>query len=116
MHELALAEAIAAIVEGHAGGRRVEKVEVKVGHLRQVVPDALAFGFELVVKGTALEGAELEIERVPTLIACRMCAAESVTTGFPFSCSACGSSDVELVAGDELVVDTLELVDSMERI
>src|SRR6476661_2066467 len=71
MHELSLAEAIAAIAEGHAGGRRVAKVVVKIGHLRQVVPSALTFAFELVTQGTCVEGAELEIEDVPARIACR---------------------------------------------
>ena len=32
-------------------------VEVEVGRLRQVVPDALEFAFELVARETPLEGA-----------------------------------------------------------
>lgn len=77
MHELALAEAIAAIAEEHAGGRRVAKVEVEIGHLRQVVPTALTFAFELVTQGTPIEGAELEIKDVPARVACRSCKADS---------------------------------------
>ncbi|MGZ8697918.1 MAG: hydrogenase/urease maturation nickel metallochaperone HypA, partial [Gaiellaceae bacterium] len=38
MHELSIAEAIVTIAEEHARGRRVAKVELKIGHLRQVVP------------------------------------------------------------------------------
>ena len=41
MHELSIAEALVAITARHAGDRRVHRVEVKVGHLRQVVPAAL---------------------------------------------------------------------------
>ena len=48
MHELAIAESIVQIASRHAKGRRVTKVQLKVGHLRQVVPSALAFSFELV--------------------------------------------------------------------
>ena len=51
MHELSIAEAVVAIVDRHAGGRTVRKVELKVGHLRQVVPDALTFAFELLTAG-----------------------------------------------------------------
>ncbi len=36
MHELSIDSAIVGIVERHASGRRVTKVQVKVGHLRQV--------------------------------------------------------------------------------
>jgi hydrogenase nickel incorporation protein HypA/HybF len=116
VHELALAEAIVAIAEEHAAGRRVETVEVKIGRLRQVVPSALTFAFELVTEGTPLKGARLEIEDVPVQLMCRTCTAESRVNDFPLACPECGGVDVEVSSGDELVVDTLELVDSMERI
>ena len=64
-------------------------VEVKVGHLRQVVPSALELA-SVRTKGTPLEGAELRIEEVPAVGSCRACAAESAVDGFPLRCSACG--------------------------
>lgn len=109
MHELSIAEAIVAVAEEHAGGRRVVKVEVKIGHLRQVVPSALAFAFELVAEGTPVAGAELAIEDVPAHVACRGCGVESVVSEFPFACGGCGGFDVEVQSGDELLVDALEL-------
>lgn len=111
MHELSIAEAIVAIAEEHARGRRVAKVELKIGHLRQVVPSALSFAFELVAEGTTIEGAELQIEDVPARIVCRSCAKESRVTEFPFACASCGSVAVDVESGDELFVDALELVD-----
>ena len=54
MHELAIAEAIVAVAERHAAGRQVLAVDVTVGHLRQVVPSALDFAFELTAKGLEL--------------------------------------------------------------
>ena len=109
MHELSIAEAIVAIAEEHAAERHVVKVEVRIGYLRQVVPSALTFAFELVAQGTPVEGAELEIEHVPACVACRACAAESLVTEFPFACAACGGLDLEVESGDELLVDALEL-------
>jgi hydrogenase nickel incorporation protein HypA/HybF len=111
VHELALADAIVAIARGHARGRRVTSIDVKVGHLRQVVPDALDFAFQLVASGTNLDGASLAIERVAPRVACNRCAAESETSVFPLACAACGSVDVAVVAGDELLVDSLEIED-----
>ena len=109
MHELSIAEAIAGVVERHAAGRRVTRVEVKVGHLRQVVPSALEFAFELVTKDTPAEGAELVLEEIPAAGRCRTCGAESVLAEFPFSCASCGGFDLELFQGEELLVDSLEL-------
>jgi len=109
MHELSIAEAIVAVAERHARGRRVTRVEVSVGHLRQVVPDALEFAFELTTMGTALDGAELVLEEVPAAGRCRSCDEVSRLDGFPLTCRACGAWDVEVIAGEELRVESLDV-------
>jgi hydrogenase nickel incorporation protein HypA/HybF len=109
MHELSIAQSVVEIACRHAAGKRVTKVELKVGHLRQVVPAALLFSFELVAQGTAVEGAELTIEAVPAVGACRACGAETELHAFPLQCDACGGFDLEIVSGEELEVAALEL-------
>ncbi|MEW6636158.1 MAG: hydrogenase maturation nickel metallochaperone HypA [Actinomycetota bacterium] len=109
MHELSIAESVVSIASRQADGRRVTKVSMKVGHLRQVVPSALAFGFELVAEGTPVEGAELEMEEVPATGICRECGVESRLDGFPLQCRACGGLDLQIIAGEELLVEFLEL-------
>jgi hydrogenase nickel incorporation protein HypA/HybF len=109
MHELSIADAVVTIASRHAAGRRVTRVELRVGHLRQVVPEALSFAFELVAQGTEVEGAELVMEEVPATVRCRDCGAETVLEAFPAHCRACGALDVEVTGGDELLVDSLEL-------
>jgi hydrogenase nickel incorporation protein HypA/HybF len=113
VHELSLADAVVTIARDYARGRRVAAVDVKVGRLRQVVPDALAFAFELVAAGTEVEGAELRIEHMPVRVRCPRCAAESEAPEFPLVCAECGSLDVDVVAGDELLVESLELEDAV---
>ena len=115
MHELAIAESVVSIVERNAAGRRVVSVELKVGHLRQVVPPRSTFAFELLVQGTALEGAELQIEDVPAAGICRECDAETVLPYFPLQCSSCEGLDIEVTAGEELLVESLELEDTLEH-
>ena len=114
MHELAIAESVVRIAERHADGRRVTKVYLKAGHLRQVVPSALAFSFELVAQGTSVEGAELVLEEVPATGKCRACGSESRLESFPLQCKACGGFDLEIVAGEELYVESLEIEDRTE--
>ena len=109
MHELSIAGSVVEIASRQANGRRVTKVRMKVGHLRQVVPSALAFSFELVAEGTPAEGAELEMEEVPATGRCRACAEESRFDGFPLQCASCGGFDLEILSGEELLVESLEL-------
>jgi hydrogenase nickel incorporation protein HypA/HybF len=109
MHELAIAESVVQIACEHARGRRVTAVQVAAGHLRQIVPASLAFAFELVAVGTPVEGARLELREVPARVRCRACGADTQQDGFPLACRTCGGFDVEVVAGEELVVEELEI-------
>jgi hydrogenase nickel incorporation protein HypA/HybF len=113
MHELAIAQSVVSIADRHADGRAVASVQLKVGYLRQVVPSALTFAFELVAEGTALEGAKLEIEVVPAAGSCRTCGADTFLPGFPLCCALCGGFDVEVTEGEELLVDSLELEETV---
>jgi hydrogenase nickel incorporation protein HypA/HybF len=74
-----------------------------------VVPSALEFSFELCAHGTAVEGAALELQEVPIGVRCRSCGADSEPAGFPLACGACGELNVEVVQGEELLVESLEL-------
>ena len=116
MHELSIAEAVVDIAARHAAGRPVSVVELKVGHLRQVVHSALEFAFELVALGTVLEGAELRMEEVAARGACRTCGADTPLPEFPLCCRRCGGFDVEVTRGEELLVDSLELQDEMRSL
>jgi hydrogenase nickel incorporation protein HypA/HybF len=109
IHELSIAQAIVDVATRSAGDSRVTRVYVKVGRLRQVVPAALEFSFELCTHGTAAEGAALELEEVPIGVACRSCGAASEPAGFPLACAACGALRVDVVRGEELLVESLEL-------
>jgi hydrogenase nickel incorporation protein HypA/HybF len=116
MHELSIAEGVVGIVSRNAAGRRVMKVELKVGHLRQVVPSALQFAFELLTDGTPLEGAELVIEDVPASGRCRQCGAVTQMRAFPLQCARCCGLDLEIETGEELLVDALEIEEPLELV
>jgi hydrogenase nickel incorporation protein HypA/HybF len=122
VHELAIANAILAVAEGHAEGRPVSVVRAKLGRLRQVVPESLAFYFEIAGRGTLCDGAALEWERVPSLLRCGACGAEwdpappaaheRAERIIAFRCPACAGSDHQVVSGDELIVESIDVEES----
>jgi hydrogenase nickel incorporation protein HypA/HybF len=111
MHELAIADSVVRIASAHAKGRKVARVELKVGRLRQVVPASLEFAFGLLAEGTELEGAELAMEVVPAGGRCRTCGFDGPLPQLPLRCERCGGFDVDVLRGEELLVDALEIED-----
>ena len=110
MHELSVCGAIAGIVTRHAAGRPVEVINVRVGQLRQVVPDTLAYCWELVSADTPLAGSRISIETVPARIECRACGHVTDVGAVPvFACGGCGGFDAEVVSGEEFLITSLEL-------
>jgi hydrogenase nickel incorporation protein HypA/HybF len=109
MHELSVASAIIDTATRHAGGRRITVVSVRVGYLRQVVPESLAFYFEHVARDTACDGARLELEVVPAFLRCDACTHEWALDDAVFRCPACAATDVRVAGGDELEVESIEI-------
>ncbi|MCX4775922.1 hydrogenase maturation nickel metallochaperone HypA [Streptomyces sp. NBC_01264] len=116
MHEMSIALAVVGQVEEAApeAGSTVSRVELQVGELAGVVPDALGFCFELACAGTLLEGAELVVRSVPARARCGACAGDWAV-GLPpeLCCPRCGSAtEVELLSGRELRILTVTWEDA----
>lgn len=111
MQELSLCQSIGAIVSKHAAGREVQIVRVRIGRLRQVVPDTLVYCWNLVSEQTDLAGSRLEVESIPAAIHCAPCDHRQVLTELRLVCESCGGTTVEVVAGEELLVTSLELAE-----
>ena len=109
MHEMAISSAVLESVLRHAAGRRVTSVKLRVGHLRQVVPDSLDFYWGIVTRDGDAEGSVLEQEVIPARLACRACEREWEIELPVFRCPSCGGADVSVAAGDELEVESIEV-------
>jgi hydrogenase nickel incorporation protein HypA/HybF len=112
VHELALSSAIVNTVAKHAEGRRVSVVNMRVGRLRQVVPDTLEFYFEFVARDTVCEGAQLVQEVIDARLRCRQCELEWEIEIPAFRCPQCSGSDVVIASGDEFEVESIEVESS----
>jgi len=112
LHELSICGSIADIAAGYAAGRPVDVINVRVGQLRQVVPDTLVYCWNLVSGQTPLAGSRIVVETVPARIKCRACAHVTEIGPVPvFACGACGGSDAEVISGEEFLITSLELAE-----
>ena len=109
MHELAITQSVVDMVAERTAGRPVSLVRLEVGRLSGVVPDAMEFYYELIIGGTALEGSTLVIEQTPGAAHCRSCGRDFTLDELILLCR-CGSAEVDLIAGRELRVLSVELV------
>ena len=108
MHELAVVEAVVDQVAGRLGQQRVVAIHLAVGKLSGVVPDALRFCFDLATSETTMDGAVLTIEEPPGQGQCRSCGRTFRMPDTLVLCP-CGSADVRIVGGDELVIRSVVL-------
>jgi hydrogenase nickel incorporation protein HypA/HybF len=109
MHELSLSSAIVNTVAKHADGQRVAVVNLRVGKLRQVIPDTLEFYFAFVARDSVCEGAALIQEVIDARLRCLPCDHEWGIEIPAFRCPVCGGSDVEIAAGNEFEVESIEI-------
>jgi hydrogenase nickel incorporation protein HypA/HybF len=112
MHELAICQALVDQVSGivqRRGAQSVTSIRIRVGPLSGVVPGLLMSAFPLASAGSAAEGAELDIHEAPVRVHCQTCGAQTDATPNRLLCGACGDWHTQLVAGDELTLESVEL-------
>ena len=108
MHELAIMGRVVADLERRVDPARVSCVRLQIGQLAGVLPETIQFCFSLCTRGTALDGARLEIDEVRGRGRCRRCGAEIHMQTEGDLCR-CGSPEIEVLGGQELRVQTVEV-------
>lgn len=109
MHELTLTQWIVDAITERMAGRQVIRVRLEIGRLSGVVVDSVRFCFEVITDGTALHGAELDVDEPPGRARCRGCATEFDTTDPIVLCPECGSADVAVLSGHDVRITSVEV-------
>jgi hydrogenase nickel incorporation protein HypA/HybF len=112
MHELAVCQALIGQVERVAranDARRVLSITVAIGPLAGIEPKLLEHAYPLAAAGTVAQDARLVIETVPVRVRCRKCRAETAAAANRLLCGACGDWQVEVIAGEEMLLQRVEV-------
>lgn len=110
MHEMAIAASVVEHVLEVAqqnGAARVSAVELEVGVLQLIVPEALQLAFEAASQGTLAQHAELKITETPAAAECRRCRTRFEPAIDDYLCPGCGEADVRLLAGNDILLKSV---------
>ncbi len=108
MHELSITQSVVDAVSERMADQQVVAIRLEVGRLSGIEPDAMRFCFELVTSQTVLEGARLDIDQPPGEGHCRDCGQDFTLPDLILLCP-CGSADVAVTSGRELLIKSVEV-------
>ncbi|MEW6132798.1 MAG: hydrogenase maturation nickel metallochaperone HypA [Pseudomonadota bacterium] len=112
MHELSVAQALVeqidGIVRAHSADAAVS-FRLRIGPLSGVLPELLESAFGLAAAGSTAEQAAMELVEAPVRVRCQTCGAETEAAVNRLLCGACGDWHTQLISGDELILESVEL-------
>ena len=112
MHELAITKSMLDLVLAEAekvGTKEVKKINLVIGRMYGVVDECVQFYFQFLSRGTIAEGACLSFKMIPATVLCRSCDNLFELKDFDWACPNCGGNSLEIVAGKELFIESIEV-------
>ncbi|WP_040211290.1 hydrogenase maturation nickel metallochaperone HypA [Clostridium polynesiense] len=112
MHELSVTENIIKICTEEAVKHKVTAVKcinLQIGELSGLIPKCIQYYFDIASKGTPIEGALLNVEKIPVEINCVCCGYEGRLIKDKYNCPQCGSYDVKIIRGREFLIKSMEV-------
>ena len=112
MHELAITQNMFDLIieeARKAEAKKVGKINMVIGEMTGVVADSVQFYFNFISQGTIAEGATLAFTMVPLKVQCQRCGKAFEVKEFEWTCPSCQSNSLEIIAGKELSVESIEV-------
>lgn len=112
MHEMSLCEGIRRVVDKAAGPEvsRVTRVRLEIGRFAGVEKPALAFAWDIVMRGSKAEGAALEMIDLPGQALCYDCMETVEIEDRLDPCPDCGGGKLLPQGGDEMRIKDMEVL------
>jgi hydrogenase nickel incorporation protein HypA/HybF len=86
----------------------IKQVELEIGGFSGVEVDLLEEAFNILRKGTVIEGAVIMIHTLPVLLRCRHCQSEYVGDFEDNTCPVCARKEFDVIQGRELNVSSIK--------
>jgi len=113
MHELPITQNILKIALQYAekeGATRIMTLNLVIGQLSSVIDDSIQFYWPIISEGTIAQDAKLNFHRVPAKLKCLTCETiYELEDGQLSACPNCGSSQVNILAGKEFQLESIQI-------
>ena len=112
MHEYSITESLLALAlekAGEAKASKITRINLILGELSGVVSECVQFYFDFLSKNTIAGGAELSFEMKPTRVRCHKCSNVFSPSDRDWSCPTCHETGIEIVAGRECYMESIEV-------
>lgn len=112
MHELSIAYNIIEIVTVKASennAANVNEIEIDIGEISGVVPEALETAMEFAKKDSVAKNAKVIINQIKSEAICNNCKKVFIPFDIISSCPNCNSFDVNFVKGTEMRVKSINI-------
>ncbi len=110
MHEYSVAYEIVALVKQTAKGARVVKITISVGALSGIFTESLLMYLEFAFPEAGMDNVSVETIDVPAQFECS-CGKRYSADRISSACPLCGGYERTVVAGQECMVDSIEVDD-----
>jgi hydrogenase nickel incorporation protein HypA/HybF len=115
VHEFGVAASVLDAVEARAAGRPVSALRLHVGALHRLDRAVFDDAFSMVADGGVAEGAVVEVVEIAVAVRCRGCTSTTTADELVVGCATCGAHDLELLSGDELVLESITVSTRTEQ-
>lgn len=113
MHELGIITSVvesATQVAHQNGAKSIDAINLKIGEIREVIDDALRFSFSVLKEDEPLlKRCKLNVDYVSPKYSCPQCGNIFEEDRFHRTCPKCDNALTDLIAGDELEIDSIEI-------
>jgi len=112
MHEASIAQNLLGIILSKAkecNAKKITKITLKLGEFTGINQESLTFAFKNITQETIAKNAILDIVPSALMGKCRKCNEEFEINKIEFKCPKCNSILIDIVSGEDLFVDNIEI-------
>jgi hydrogenase nickel incorporation protein HypA/HybF len=112
MHEQSIVESLLKMALENAESNNAKKIvtiNVVIGALAGAVDESMEFYFNFLRNNTIASEATLSFRHIPASFHCRKCKKDFTAEGMDFRCPKCKQTDVDIIGGRELFLQSLEV-------